>query len=137
MARPWWGPARKRSITRRPRSVHLAILPRPWYTGAMNFPALIIGSYGALSLAGGAIGYAKARSRASLIAGSTSGALLIACAIGLQHGHRAAAVAGGVTALALGARFFAVWLQKRRVMPDLIMVLGATVTVVAAGAALR
>ena len=103
----------------------------------MPLPALIIGSYGALSLVGGAIGYAKARSRASLIAGSISGALLIACAAGVQHGQRTAALVSLVVAVALGARFFAVWLQKRRVMPDLIMVLGATVTVVAAGAALR
>ena len=52
-------------------------------------------------------------------------------------GRRPVLLVSLVVAVALGARFFAVWLQKRRVMPDLIMVLGATVTVVAAGAALR
>ena len=93
----------------------------------MKISVLVVGLYGLLSLIGGIIGYAKARSVASLIAGSISGIILLACAYGLMNGSRPATIISGVLALALGGRFFGVWLKKRRVMPDLVMVLGAIV----------
>ena len=93
----------------------------------MNFSVVIIGVYGLISIVGGIVGYAKARSVASLIAGSVSGIVLLACAYGLMHGSRAAAIVSAVMAIALGGRFFGVWLRKRRVMPDLIMVFGALI----------
>ena len=102
----------------------------------MSVPVIIVGLYGLLSLVGGVIGYAKAKSAASLIAGSISGVILIACAAGLQQGQPYAAIAALIVSLALGGRFFGVWRLKRRVMPDLLMVLGAALTVIAAGSAL-
>ena len=102
----------------------------------MNFSVVIIGVYGLISIVGGIVGYAKARSVASLIAGSVSGIVLLACAYGLMHGSRAAAIVSGLTALALGGRFFGVWIRKRRVMPDLVMIIGAIVVLVAASLSL-
>lgn len=103
----------------------------------MTLPALIVGLYGLLSLVGGAIGFVKARSLPSLIAGSLSGLVLLACAAGVQHGRREAAWAGLVIALALGGRFYGVWRRQHRLMPDLLMVVGAILVIIAAGVSLR
>ena len=99
----------------------------------MTLPVLVIGLYGLLSLVGGVIGYVKAKSRPSLIAGSISGLVLIGCAYDLlTNGNRMAALLAGLVAISLGGRFFAVWRQKRRVMPDLVMIVGAVITLAAA-----
>ena len=97
---------------------------------------MVIGLYGLLSLIGGVIGYAKAKSTASLIAGSVSGLLLIACAIGVQRGHHASALLAGLVAISLGGRFVTVWRHKHRSMPDLIMIIGAIITLAAASVSL-
>ena len=97
----------------------------------MELAAIVVGVYGVICFIGGIIGYAKAKSAASLIAGSVSGIVLLACAYGLAHGSRAAMTVSAVTALALGGRFLGVWIRKRRVMPDLVMVIGAIVVLVA------
>ena len=102
----------------------------------MSLPVLIIGLYGLLSLVGGIIGYAKAKSTASLIAGSVSGLVLLACAAGMQRGHHASALLAGLVAISLGGRFFTVWRQKRRLMPDLVMIVGAVIALVAASLSL-
>lgn len=87
---------------------------------------------GVFSLVGGVIGFVKARSRASLIAGGFSGLLLLMCAhvLSSQQGPQGAALAAsGLVALSLGIRFFTTWRQHRRLMPDLVMVLLSAVTV--------
>jgi uncharacterized membrane protein (UPF0136 family) len=94
---------------------------------------------GVFSIVGGLIGFVKARSRASLIAGGFSGLLLLVCAhtIYYQRPQQDAAVlASGVVALSLGVRFFFTWRKTRRLMPDLLMVLLSTLTLVATGASL-
>ena len=103
----------------------------------MSLPALIVGLYGLLSLAGGLIGFVKSRSLPSLIAGSLSGLVLLACAAGVQHGHRMAAWVSLVLALMLGGRFAGVWRRKRRIMPDLVMVVGAALVLIASVVSLR
>ena len=102
----------------------------------MNLPVLVISLYGLLSLVGGIIGYVKAKSRPSLIAGSVSGLVLIGCAYDLMNGNRMAALLAGLVAISLGGRFFIVWRQKRRIMPDLVMIVGAVITLAAASLAL-
>jgi len=99
----------------------------------MSLAAGVISLYGLFSMVGGFLGYVKARSRASLIAGTSSGLLLWVCAYGLNRGHRAAAIGGFLIALALGGRFLGTWRRTRRVMPDLAMVGGSVATLVAVG----
>jgi len=89
----------------------------------MNVAVTVVASYGIFSLAGGVIGYLKAKSTASLIAGSLSGVLLLLCAYGIGQGSRTALLGSLVIALALGARFLGTWRKNHRVMPDLLMVL--------------
>ena len=102
----------------------------------MRGATMIVAAYGAFSAIGGVIGYVKAKSTASLIAGGASGALLLLCAYGMRQHQPAAAWGSLVIAVALGARFLGTWLKKPRVMPDLLMVLFGAATVLAVGAEL-
>ncbi len=102
----------------------------------MSVATIVVGCYGAFSLVGGLIGYLKAKSQASLVAGSVSGVLLLVCSYGVAHGSRAAAVGALLIALALGGRFLGTWRRTHRAMPDLLMVLFSLATVVTVGARL-
>ena len=102
----------------------------------MNLAATLVASYGIFSVVGGMVGYLKAKSAASLVAGSVSGALLLLCASRVAQGNRPAALGSLAIALALGARFLGTWLKNRRVMPDLLMILLSAATLLASGAAL-
>ena len=82
----------------------------------------VVAVYGLCSLIGGVIGYAKAKSQASLVAGSLSGVLLLACAYGLSHGRRVAMVGSLLIALLLGGRFLGTWRRTHRMMPDVLMI---------------
>lgn len=57
------------------------------HTGFLTFAFAYFLFFGALTLLGGIIGYVKARSAASLIAGAVSGLLLIAGALLSWNGH--------------------------------------------------
>ena len=99
----------------------------------MRVAAAVVASYGLLSLIGGFIGYLKANSAASLMAGSISGVLLVLCAYGIGHGSGAAALGSLAIAGVLGARFLGTWRKRHRVMPDLLMVLFSAATLLAVG----
>jgi len=103
----------------------------------MNIAVTVVACYGIFSGVGGVMGYLKAKSKASLIAGSISGALLLLCAYGIGKGSRSALFGSCAIALALGARFFGTWLKKRRFMPDLFMVLLSAATLITVGLLLR
>ncbi|MBI2885331.1 MAG: TMEM14 family protein [Candidatus Omnitrophica bacterium] len=102
----------------------------------MSLPVTIVAAYGAFSIVGGIIGYVKAKSAASLLAGVASGSLLLLCAYGMAQGLRAPVLASLGIALALGARFLGTWLKNHRLMPDLLMVLFSALTAIAAGSVL-
>lgn len=102
----------------------------------MTLAVGLITFYGVFTLIGGIIGFVKAKSRASLIAGSVSGVALLVCAALMQRGSRPAAIAGLVIAVALGVRFLRTWREKRRVMPDLLMVVLSILSLVIVGATL-
>ena len=102
----------------------------------MSVAVAVVACYGLFSLVGGLIGYLKANSAASLMAGSASGVLLLLCAYGMGHGSRAAGLGSFAIAVVLGARFLGTWLTRHRVMPDLLMILFSVATLLAAGVAL-
>lgn len=91
----------------------------------------VVAGYGLFTLAGGAVGFVKAKSLASLVAGSLAGTSLLACAAGMRQGSLAAALGSLLVALLLGVRFAATWRRRHRLMPDLLMVLFSAVTVIA------
>jgi uncharacterized membrane protein (UPF0136 family) len=96
----------------------------------------VAAGYGVLSLVGGVMGYVKAKSRASLIAGGVSGVLLIGGAV-LALSHPAAGLAiASVVSLALVFRFAKSLLAKGKSPVALVMVGGGVAVLVTAGLAL-
>lgn len=98
--------------------------------------AIVVLVFGAFTLVGGLIGYFKAGSTASLIAGGVSGLVLLACGYGMQRGVKGAAIAALLVSLALGFRFFGTYMQHHKVMPDLIMIVLSAASVLSVALAL-
>jgi len=94
--------------------------------------------FGILTIAGGIIGYVKAGSTVSIIAGSISGVLLLLAAW-LMPEHRAAGlVVALVVSLLLAAQFIPKFFRTFKVMPaGLMSVLSAIGIIVAIAAWLR
>jgi len=88
--------------------------------------------YGFLVLVGGVIGYVKAKSRASLIAGIVLGSLLgVAAGLLVTGSPVGAAALGLLSALVLIARFLPAFMRTKKVMPaGAVVVVGAWVAVV-------
>lgn len=100
-------------------------------------PSLVF--YGFLVLVGGVIGYVKAKSRASLIAGLAFAFLLGVAAYLVRSGSLGiGAGLGAVSALALIARFLPAFLRTKKVMPPgVVVAVGAWVVVVCVLALVR
>ena len=95
------------------RSVGLPMLAR----GAMEAAKIYFIVFGLLTLAGGIIGYVKAGSVASIIAGAITGVLLLIAAFLLPE-YRAAGLATAlIVSLLLAAQFIPKLLRTGRVMP--------------------
>ena len=91
--------------------------------------------FGVLTVAGGIVGYVKAGSVASIIAGSITGVLLLAAAFLLPE-HRAIGLATAfIISLLLTAQFVPKFIQTGRVMPAGMMSILSVIGVVAAIAA--
>jgi|SRR5882724_3202815 len=91
--------------------------------------------FGALTIAGGIVGYVKAGSMASIIAGSITGVLLLVAAFLLPE-HRAIGLATAlVVSLLLAAQFVPKFLRTGRVMPagmmSVLSVIGIIAVIVA------
>ena len=99
----------------------------------MSITTAVVASYGLFTLVGGVIGYVKAKSFASLMAGVASGLFVLICAAGIARGSRSAAWAVVLVALSLGLRFFGAWRKNHRLMPDLLMVILSIVALLAVG----
>ena len=92
--------------------------------------------FGVLAIAGGIVGYVKAGSVASIIAGSITGVLLLVAAF-LLSGHRGVGLAMAlVVSLLLAAQFIPKFLQTGRAMPAGMMSLLSVIGVIAAIVAL-
>ena len=94
--------------------------------------------FGILTIAGGIVGYVKAGSMASIIAGSISGVLLLLAAW-LMPEHQVAGLAVAlVVSLLLAAQFIPKFFRTFKVMPaGLMSVLSALGIIVAIAAWLR
>jgi uncharacterized membrane protein (UPF0136 family) len=79
--------------------------------------------FGALTIAGGIVGYLKAGSVASIIAGSISGLLLLVAAFVLPQYRVPGLVLGLIVSLLLAAQFFPKFFRTGKVMPAGLMAL--------------
>ncbi|MBN2365631.1 MAG: hypothetical protein EH225_06530 [Calditrichaeota bacterium] len=95
----------------------------------MNITVYTVFLFGLFSLIGGIIGYTKAGSLVSLLAGGLSGIILIISSIGIFKNYNLAFYVALVVALLLGGRFVMTLIKNFKVMPDLIMVLFSAVTI--------
>ena len=91
--------------------------------------------FGVLTIVGGIIGYVKAGSVASIIAGSITGVLLLVAAFLLPE-HRMVGLATAlIVSLLLAAQFIPKFLRTGRVMPaglmSLLSAIGVIVVIVA------
>jgi uncharacterized membrane protein (UPF0136 family) len=91
--------------------------------------------FGLLTIAGGVMGYVKAASTASLIAGSISGILLLVAAFLLPAHPVAGLVLGIVVSLLLAGRFLPAFFKTWKMMPDGVMALLSILGIVFAIAA--
>ena len=88
--------------------------------------------FGVLTIAGGVVGYFKAGSVASIIAGSITGVLLLVAAFLLPE-HRAIGLATAfIISLLLAAQFAPKFLRTGRVMPAGMMSILSVIGVIAA-----
>jgi uncharacterized membrane protein (UPF0136 family) len=91
--------------------------------------------FGALTIVGGVIGYVKAGSAPSIIAGAITGVLLLAAGFLLPE-HRAAGLAiAFITSLLLAAQFVPKFMRTGKAMPagmmSILSVIGLIVAIVA------
>ncbi|TWU57667.1 TMEM14 family protein [Rubripirellula reticaptiva] len=95
----------------------------------MDYPVIVTAIFGAFVVFGGVIGYVKAASKASLIAGSITGGLLLLSAFLIARGITAGAILGIVVSLVLLSQFGPSLLKKFKVMPNLLIVVLGFITV--------
>ena len=94
--------------------------------------AWIILIYGILVLAGGIIGYVKANSTPSLIAGGVSGVLLIAAALAMLRGaYQIGWFIAIFIAIVLLARFGIAAMSGFKMMPGGLMIILSLIAIVA------
>ncbi len=86
--------------------------------------------FGVLTIAGGIMGFVKAKSRASLVAGTVSGVLLLGAGYAVAGRGSVGLIVGLVVSLALAARFGATFKKSRKAMPHGLMALLGTVGVI-------
>jgi uncharacterized membrane protein (UPF0136 family) len=107
------------------------------FLGAPMFIAvwLYLYVFGVLTIAGGMVGYVRAKSRASLIAGTIAGALLLVSGYLVGSVGRAGVFLGLAVSSSLAVRFVGVFVRSRKVMPaglmSLLSIAGIVLTVLA------
>jgi uncharacterized membrane protein (UPF0136 family) len=98
---------------------------------------LFLFAFGALSIAGGVLGYVKAKSKASLIAGGASGVLLAVAAYLMGAGYLSIGlILGLIVSIALAGRFIPAFIKTKKPMPAGMMSVLAAAGVVLTGLSL-
>jgi uncharacterized membrane protein (UPF0136 family) len=92
--------------------------------------------FGALTIAGGVMGFVKAKSRPSLIAGSVAGLSLLLAGYLVGTSGSLGLVIGLIVSLALAGRFVGAYRKTRKPMPAGLMALLSVAGVAITGAAL-
>ena len=91
--------------------------------------------FGVLTIVGGVIGYVKAGSTASIVAGAISGIVLIVAAFLLPGNAALGLILAGVVSVLLAGRFIPHFMRSGKIMPDALMaalsVIGAVMAIVA------
>jgi|SRR5437016_5360450 len=91
--------------------------------------------FGILTIAGGVVGYVKAGSMASIVAGGITGVLLLVGAFLLPEYRIVGLATAGIVSLLLAAQFVPKFLRTGRVMPtgmmSILSVIGIIVAIVA------
>jgi len=104
----------------------------------MEAVRIYLAAFGLITIAGGLVGFLKAKSRASLIAGSVSGGLLLLASYVIgqtPNAARAGLLLGVAVSLALAARFAMAFRKGRKMMPGgLMALLGIVGTLLTAAA---
>lgn len=96
----------------------------------MNFSpsAIALLAYGVVAIAGGIIGFAKSKSKISLISGSLSGVGLLISGIATAQGQGWGKIAGIAIATLLVIVFVTRFLKTKKFMPAGLMIIGGAAT---------
>lgn len=108
------------------------VTSRAGMTGATKLYFIV---FGLLTIAGGVIGYVKAGSPPSLVAGSISGALLLVAAFLLPQHRIAGLVIALVVSLLLAVQFVPKFFRTGKIMPAGVMAILSVLGLIAAIAA--
>jgi uncharacterized membrane protein (UPF0136 family) len=91
--------------------------------------------FGVLTIAGGVVGYVRAKSRASLIAGTVAGVLLLVSGYLVGTSGRNGLFLGLAVSLTLALRFVGTYARSRKFMPaglmSLLSIAGVVLTALA------
>jgi len=88
--------------------------------------------FGLLTIVGGVIGYVKAGSTASIVAGAISGIALIVAAFLLPTNVAVGLIIAGVVSIALAGRFIPAFMKTGKMMPAGLMAMLSAIGVVVA-----
>jgi uncharacterized membrane protein (UPF0136 family) len=88
--------------------------------------------FGILTIVGGVIGYVKAGSTASIIAGAISGIALLVAAFLLPGNVALGLILAGVVSVALAGRFIPAFMHTGKVMPAGLMAVLSAIGVIMA-----
>jgi uncharacterized membrane protein (UPF0136 family) len=95
----------------------------------VDIPVIVTAIFGVFVVFGGVMGYVKAASKASLIAGSITGGLLLVSAFLTANDITAGAVLGIFVSLLLLSQFGPSLRKEFKLMPNLLMVVLGSITV--------
>ena len=111
----------------------------PRQEGPWGLPIQMIGPakiyfiiFGLLTIVGGVIGYVKAGSTASLVAGAISGIALLVAAFLLPGNVALGLIIAGVVSLLLAGRFIPNFMQTGKIMPAGLMAILSAIGVIMA-----